>query len=472
MASQNKRSHHDRDDISSHSSTSKKSSGFNSMLKSFKKTKAITRKEEDEDSEEEWEIGLTRNIPMSTIKLQEIIPRIHSTIETNPLVGFPKDRPTCDLNIHGWFYPAHRIVLGALLNKDTNFVIELGSWFGKSTRFICDTAPNAYVFSVDIWDNNFSANDSHYQHPQNQDIVSQAPLFDVFATNCWEYKNKLIPLKMKTIDGLQLLSNLGIQPNVIFIDADHHYDSVKEDILTSIKLFPNAIIVGDDWRYPDVQRAIKEIKLYNPYKSIPSLHVEGNTCWTYTDFNHHPSTLKDLQASRDRYDDHHAAAAASSASKEQDNGFRSLYNILKSDDAKSFEKTVKANKDLSINDTFSKIRGHRGRTLLMLSVRNKKPRIIQLLINTFHVNVNITSKSHKETALHIAAKINDLEILSILLHAGADTCILDGSSNTAEQIALAHGNLEAASMIEKMSSVAASSTTQTFNKEIDTTTTA
>lgn len=59
-------------------------------------------------------------------------------------------------------------------------------------------------------------------------------------------------------DGLSLFG-LGIKPDIIYIDADHHYDAAKSDILKSLELFPDAILVGDDYgNYEDVRRAVHE----------------------------------------------------------------------------------------------------------------------------------------------------------------------------------------------------------------------
>ena len=71
----------------------------------------------------------------------------------NGLVGFPKAEPTVGRNPHGWFFPPHKVVLSHFLNEKTRVVVEMGSWLGKSTRFISSVAPNAFVFAIDKWSN-------------------------------------------------------------------------------------------------------------------------------------------------------------------------------------------------------------------------------------------------------------------------------------------------------------------------------
>lgn len=72
-------------------------------------------------------------------------------------VGFPVERPGVREYPHGWFYHAHQVVLKELLGPSTRVVIELGTWLGRSTAFIADAAPNAVIFAVDLWDNDFVA---------------------------------------------------------------------------------------------------------------------------------------------------------------------------------------------------------------------------------------------------------------------------------------------------------------------------
>ena len=45
---------------------------------------------------------------------------------------------------------------------------------------------------------------------------------------------------------------------MIYVDANHDYLPVKEDIEKAMELFPNARIAGDDWDYEGVKRAVIE----------------------------------------------------------------------------------------------------------------------------------------------------------------------------------------------------------------------
>lgn len=61
---------------------------------------------------------------------------------------------------------------------------------------------------------------------------------------------------MDTLQGMKLIFESGIQPDLIYVDASHDEVSVRNDVETALTLFPQAILVGDDWTAESVQKAI------------------------------------------------------------------------------------------------------------------------------------------------------------------------------------------------------------------------
>jgi hypothetical protein len=224
-----------------------------------------------------------------------------------------------------------------------------------------------------------------------------------------------------------------VQPSVVFIDADHHYEPAKQDILTSLRLFPDAVIVGDDWRYPGVQRAVKEIAKSHG----KPIHVEGNTCWTFTSFTDHPTRIRDLETARSLYGDSEEARQGGLP-----DFFTMCYNAVKIDNAQACQIQVKASQ-LPLQ-TVSRQHGHKGRTLLMLSARNNKVRAAKALLD-LGAEVDFMTAHGGESALHIAAKRGDLEIIGILLRGGASKALRNKSGKTAQDIAEENGHSSAAS---------------------------
>jgi hypothetical protein len=162
---------------------------------------------------------------------------------------WPDVPPSVPADDHGWFNGGSRRLLGARLNLETRCVVELGSWLGCSTRFLLDAAPHATVIAVDHW----KGSEEHHQVP---DWAGRLPtLYETFLVNCWRYRDRLIPVRESSLDGLQILAELGIKPDLVYVDAGHDTESVTADLHAIREYFPATRIVGDDWSWLSVRNA-------------------------------------------------------------------------------------------------------------------------------------------------------------------------------------------------------------------------
>jgi hypothetical protein len=196
----------------------------------------------------------------------------------NTLFTWPVKKPNVPKDDHGWFGGGNTSVLEYFLNSNTKTVIELGSWLGSSTRFILDKAPNANVIAIDHWSNNISnyGNGGSTDTSKDPGIEKIYTLWETFLVNCWDYKDRLYPVRAYTHEGLNYLKQYNIIADVIYIDASHSYDDVLSDITLSKKLWPKAQIIGDDYTWESVKRAVHD------YASKNNLKVESNqNCWYY-----------------------------------------------------------------------------------------------------------------------------------------------------------------------------------------------
>ena len=83
---------------------------------------------------------------------------------------------------------------------------------------------------------------------------------------------------MDTVAGVDWCKKRGVVPDLIYIDADHHYKAVKRDLCACLNAFPDATLVGDDYgNYKDVKDAVLECA--REFNKI--VHVDQNHCWTY-----------------------------------------------------------------------------------------------------------------------------------------------------------------------------------------------
>lgn len=154
---------------------------------------------------------------------------------------WPSIKPSVKPNNHGWF--VNQVQLKNLLQPSMKLIVELGSWLGNSARFFLDSVPGAVILAVDHWR-------SDIYPSSRQDIAEILPvLYETFLVNCWSYKERLIPMKTTTLEGLQEIAENGLVPDFIYIDAAHDYESVTNDLEKAWELFPGSVIAGDDWLF-------------------------------------------------------------------------------------------------------------------------------------------------------------------------------------------------------------------------------
>ena len=84
-------------------------------------------------------------------------------------------------------------------------------------------------------------------------------LYETFLAECWLLRDRIVPLRCDTQEGLQEVARAGLTPEVVYIDADHRYDAVKADLETALDLFPAAQVAGDDFDWPEVRRAVEDV---------------------------------------------------------------------------------------------------------------------------------------------------------------------------------------------------------------------
>ncbi len=169
---------------------------------------------------------------------------------------WPDAMPEVAPDDHGWFQDCNARLLNRFLGPRTELIVELGSWLGKSARFMLAAAPHATVVCVDHWQGS-----PECQRPRPDGAMQKLPrLYETFLRNMWDWRDRVAPLRAATIEGLNEVNRLGLRPDLVYVDAGHDYQSVLADVTTALDLFPAAQIVGDDWLYyAGVRRAVTEL---------------------------------------------------------------------------------------------------------------------------------------------------------------------------------------------------------------------
>jgi predicted O-methyltransferase YrrM len=174
------------------------------------------------------------------------------------------------LRVTGWMSAPELEWLAEQASK-AKLIAEVGCWMGRSTRAMAD-ATDGVVVAIDTWEGS----------AENQDELKNKPtdyLFTEFQTNLADHIKRGSVVTMRT-DSLSAASFLVRRPerfDMVFIDASHDYENVKNDILAWRPLVrPGGLLCGHDydWGWPGVVHAVHE--LIDP---VPNQAAGGSSIW-------------------------------------------------------------------------------------------------------------------------------------------------------------------------------------------------
>lgn len=139
---------------------------------------------------------------------------------------------------------------------DKSLIIEVGCYKGRSTRAIADNCNGAKVYAVDPYHGNYLYDDGRVFKSMDDKIMNQ------FYHNLKDHLTSgKVTHHRETLDSF--VKNLEEKPDFIFLDGDHRYDEVMNDIRNSLKVLSNGgILSGHDYTHkdwPGVKKAVSEI---------------------------------------------------------------------------------------------------------------------------------------------------------------------------------------------------------------------
>jgi hypothetical protein len=157
--------------------------------------------------------------------------------------------------IHGWMSIGELRFLAEQASK-CKIIIEAGSYKGRSTRAMADNTTGV-IHAIDPWDGVYEG----LGHPRDEAQASYILNNDIkleFYKNLYShiFSGRVIPHEAHFHNVIIL------DPDMIFIDANHNYETTKRDILHGINLMPaGGFLCGHDYRgeWPEVIQAVNDV---------------------------------------------------------------------------------------------------------------------------------------------------------------------------------------------------------------------
>lgn len=170
-------------------------------------------------------------------------------------------------NYHGWLSKDTAYNLKYALNHfKPKTVLELGSWLGKSAHYMKTLSPNITLYCYDKFQN-VCLTPYSYNDPTPLDrFYFNFLRYETFWSNMNKFDN-VYAIQEDAYKSLDMMDPKKIE--MIYIDFIKSETKLMKFLERIFKLFPDTVIVGDDFVFETVKKAFKkELTLYKKYVGI------------------------------------------------------------------------------------------------------------------------------------------------------------------------------------------------------------
>lgn len=170
----------------------------------------------------------------------------------NQYVNYEFLKPMVHESIDGWF-DFNKLYDRMINEVNEGYFVEVGSWLGKSACYMAEmikrSGKQIEFDCVDLW--SLEGNDPWYK----QAFEKYGNIFDIFQTNIAKTGYKVGIKRMPSVEAAKLYNNESL--DFVFIDANHQYQWVKEDIQAWLpKVKKGGYIGGHDYSDSDGHKGV------------------------------------------------------------------------------------------------------------------------------------------------------------------------------------------------------------------------
>jgi acetyltransferase-like isoleucine patch superfamily enzyme len=183
----------------------------------------------------------------------------------DPYANLPHRYPK-DLQGWGSEAPVFRSVITELKPR---LIVEVGTWKGGSAVHMATICRElnlpAEIVCIDTWLGNWQ----HWSRSEGVGSRADLRIHNGMPRLYWQFMSNVVeaglqdiitPLPLTGVAGAKLFSHMKLRPDIVYIDGDHEYESVRFDLALWLDvLAPGGVLIGDDYSWPGVRRAVTEL---------------------------------------------------------------------------------------------------------------------------------------------------------------------------------------------------------------------
>lgn len=170
--------------------------------------------------------------------------------------AWPSESPEMPENLHGWLAIGTHRMLTERCPMNAMVVVECGTWAGLSASVLLRHAPVCTLICIDHWCEDASKLDQSVIVPEAKPLVPT--IWRQFVSNHWKNRERIVPVRSDTLDGLRLVHEFGIVPDFVYLDSDHSKTRLLAELRLCEEFWPGVALGGDDYTQLSVRAAVEE----------------------------------------------------------------------------------------------------------------------------------------------------------------------------------------------------------------------
>ena len=170
------------------------------------------------------------------------------------------------LNIRGW-HGDGKIFRDFIDKTQAELIIEVGTWCGMSAinmgSYCKEKGMNTKIYCVDTWLGAYEWREQAAVSPASDLMLKHAypTVYYQFISNVIHsgLQDYILPFVNTSLITGRFFQRREVKSKLIYIDASHEYEDVVLDLKYYYPLLEEGgIIFGDDYPWPDVNKAVNE----------------------------------------------------------------------------------------------------------------------------------------------------------------------------------------------------------------------